>query len=150
MLGRNGLDWVIEIIKRVRKISDRPIVVRLHPGDKKHNQSNEIEIQRIYGHKGIVVSKNPDIRDDLKNAWCSVGYNSTPTSVSAIEGIPVYIDDPLNSWATSVGFTDLTKINSPPIPDRTAWIHQIANIHWSNDEIRSGLYWKQFKNFYQM
>jgi hypothetical protein len=150
MLGTNGLLWVLDIIKRIKKVSDRPIVVRLHPGDKKHNAHNEAEIYRMYGSKRIQVSKNSNIKDDLQNAWCSVGYNSTPNCASVIEGVPVYLDDPLNSWAQDVGFNDLSLIANPPMPDRTEWLDKISTIHWSNDEIRSGKYWQQFKNFYKL
>ena len=62
----------------------------------------------------------------------------------------MFIDDPLNSWARGVAFEDLTQIENPPIVDRTNWLTKIANIHWSNEEIASGLYWKRFKTFYNL
>lgn len=148
MLGRNGMDWVHDIVKRLRKISDRPIVIRLHPGDKKFNDKNRLELIKHYGTKNVKVSIKENIKDDLTNAWCAVGYNSTPNCASIIQGVPVYIDDPLNSWARDIAFEDLNQIDNPPTPDRTNWLHKIANIHWSNDEIASGLYWKRFKEFY--
>jgi hypothetical protein len=150
MLSKNGLEWTLEMIKRVRKVTDRQIVVRLHPGDKKFNQKNELEILKVFRNKGIVVSKNADIRDDLKSAWCSVGYNSTPNCVSVLEGVPVYLDDPLNSWAKDVGFDDLSLIENPPLVDRSVWLDKISTIHWSNDEIRNGSYWRKFKEFYNL
>jgi hypothetical protein len=66
-----------------------------------------------------------------------------------IEGIPVYLDNSLNSWAREMAFTNLTQLEDPPLPDRTAWLHKIAHIHWSNEEISSGKYWERFKNFYK-
>ncbi len=150
MLGRNGLEWVHDIVKRIRKLSDRPVVIRLHPGDKKFNDKNRLELIKHYGTKNVKVSNNENIKDDLKYAWCAVGYNSTPNCASIIQGVPVFIDDPLNSWASGVAFEDLNQIDNPPMPDRTDWLHKIANIHWSNDEIASGLYWKRFKTFYNL
>lgn len=150
MLGRNGLEWVHDIVKRIRKISDRPVVIRLHPGDKKFNDKNRLELIKHYGTKNVKVSNNENIKDDLKNAWCAVGYNSTPNCASIIQGVPVFIDDPLNSWAKDIAFEDLNQIDNPPTPDRADWLHKIANIHWSNDEIASGLYWKRFKTFYNL
>jgi hypothetical protein len=150
MLGRNGLDWIHDIVKRLRKISDRPIVIRLHPGDKKFNNSNRLELMKHYSSKNVIVSTNENIKDDLKNAWCSVGYNSTPNCASIIEGIPVYLDDPLNSWAQGIGFENLDQLENPPLLDRTEWLHRISNIHWSNDEIAQGLYWLRFKKFYNL
>lgn len=150
MLGRNGLDWIHDIVKRIRKISDRPVLIRLHPGDKKFNDNNRKELIKHYGTKNVKVSTNDNIKDDLKDAWCSVGYNSTPNCASIIEGVPVYLDDPLNSWARGIGFEKLSDLENPSMPDRDSWLHQISNIHWSNDEIASGLYWKRFKKFYNL
>ena len=71
--------------------------------------------------------------------------NSTPNVVAAIEGIPVYVDDPVHSWAKDVAFKDLSQIEDPEMPDRTTWLEKIANIHWSNDEVRSGKLWSAIK-----
>jgi hypothetical protein len=148
MLGQNGMHWVHDIVKRIRKISDRPVIIRLHPGDKKFNQQNRLDLISHYGRKNVTVSTNENIKEDLINAWCSIGYNSTPNCASIIQGVPVFIDDPLNSWARYVGFEDLNLIENPPMPDRTDWLTKIANIHWSNEEISTGIYWNKFKNFY--
>jgi hypothetical protein len=149
MLNRNGIDWIIDIVKKIKKVSDRGIIVRLHPGDKTYNEENRNKIYDQFGKKGIHVSNNENIRADLINAWCSVGYNSTPNCVSVIQGIPVYLDDPLNSWACDVGFDDLKLIEEPVMPDRENWLDKISHIHWSNEEISQGKYWNRFKSFYQ-
>lgn len=148
MLGLNGCDWIINMINRIRTVSDRRIVVRLHPGDTKRNPENQQKISNNFQYNNVIISNKDNIRDDLKNAWCCVGYNSTPNCVSAIEGIPVYIDEPTNSWAKGVAFEKLEQINDPQPFDREEWIHRIANIHWNNDEINQGVYWKKFKMFY--
>jgi len=149
MPNQNGLDWITNVIKRLKKITDRKIIVRLHPGDKSFNTENKKKLHSLYGRKGVAISNNDNIRTDLTNAWCSVGFNSTPNCVSVIQGIPVYLDDPLNSWACDVGFDDINLIESPVMNDRSQWLDKIAHIHWSNDEISSGKYWGRFKSFYQ-
>jgi hypothetical protein len=149
MLNTNGLDWIISMIGRLKECSNRKIIVRLHPGDTNHNIENRKRILRLFGTDNVSVSTNGNIKADLRNAWCSVGYNSTPNCVSVFEGIPVYLDNSLNSWAKEMAFTDLTQLEDPPLPDRTAWLHKIAHIHWSNEEISSGKYWERFKNFYK-
>ena len=148
MPNQNGLDWIANVIKRLKKVTDRKIVIRLHPGDKSFNAENRKKLHHLYGKKGVAVSSNDNIKTDLTNAWCSVGYNSTPNCVSAIEGIPVYLDDPLNSWAHDIGFTNLDLIETPPMPDRRQWLDKIAHIHWNNDEISQGIYWQRLKKFY--
>lgn len=150
MINRNGLDWIVNITNRIRQYSDRKIVIRLHPGDKTYDTENRRKLSQLFSGTNITVSTNPNIRQDLCNAWCSVGYNSTPNCASVIEGVPVYLDDPLNSWAHDVGFSNLNQIETPPTPDRDLWLNKIANIHWSNAEIASGKYWRRFKEFYNI
>lgn len=145
MFGNNQESWLFDTITKIRSYSDRPIMIRMHPGD----GTRQVQIQRIQQHLGnqVSISNHANIRDALTNCWASVGYNSTPNVVSAIEGVPVCVFDPANSWAADVAFTDLSQIEQPPTPDRTAWLTRIANIHWSNQEVRDGLLWRAIKKY---
>lgn len=150
MLNRNGLDWLIGMIKKLRKYTDRKIVVRLHPGDHTYNIENRKKLTELFNKSNVEISSSENIKEDLINAWCSVGYNSTSNCASVIEGIPVYLDDPLNSWAKDVCFDKLDLIEKPEMPNRDEWLHKIANIHWGNYEIQDGIYWRKFKKFYHI
>jgi hypothetical protein len=146
MFGNDQEQWLDKMIDKIRKYEPkRPILVRMHPGDGSRFKQIE-KIQKRYG-KRILVSDKDNIRDDLVNCWCTVGYNSTPNVVAAIEGVPGYIEDPRHSWAADVAFTDIGQILNPPMPDRSEWIHKIANIHWSNDEVRAGQLWAAIKSY---
>lgn len=137
--------WLDKTIDKIRKHSQRPIMIRMHPGDGARFKQIE-KIQKKYGTT-VTISEHTNIRDALDNCWCTVGINSTPNVVSAIEGIPGYIEDTLHSWATDVAFTDLSMIENPPMPDRQDWACKIANIHWSNNEVRSGQLWAAIKRY---
>ncbi len=146
MFGNDQDAWLDKMIDKIRKIDvDRPIVVRMHPGDGSRFKQIE-KLQKRYGNS-IRISEADNIREDLINCWCTVGYNSTPNVVARIEGVPGYLEDSTHSWANGVSFTDLEQILNPPLPDRNEWIHQIANIHWSNEEVRSGQLWLSIKNY---
>lgn len=146
MFGADQDQWLDKIIDKIRKIEPkRPIVVRMHPGDGSRFKQIE-KIQKRYG-KRIGISNKDNIRDDLVNCWCTIGYNSTPNVVAAIEGVPGYIEDPRHSWAADVAFTDINQLLDPPMPDRSEWIHKIANIHWSNEEVRTGQLWAAIKKY---
>ena len=138
-------EWLANTIAGIRKYSDRPIMVRMHPGDGTRFKQIE-KLQKRYG-KTISISEHDGIREALENCWCCVGYASTPNVVSAIEGIPVYVEEVNKSWAKDICFNDLSQIENPPMPDRSEWIHKIANIHWSNDEVSSGKLWKIIKSY---
>ena len=136
--------WLDKIINKIRKYSSRPIMIRMHPGDGSRFKQIE-KIQKKYG-TSVTISEHENIRDALVNCWCTVGLNSTPNVVAAIEGVPGYIEDTTCSWATGIAFTDLAQIENPPMPDRSAWATKIANIHWSNAEVRSGQLWSAIKH----
>lgn len=137
--------WLDSTIEKIRKYSARPIMIRMHPGDGTRQKQIE-KIQTKYGTT-VTISNHANIRDALVNCWCTVGINSTPNVVSAIEGVPGYIEDPVHSWASNVAFTDLAQLENPPMPDRSQWINKIANIHWSNDEVKSGQLWSAIKKY---
>jgi hypothetical protein len=136
-------EWLDTIITKIREHSRRPIMIRMHPGD----GSREKQIQKIQKKYGatVTISTHDNIRDALVDCWCTVGINSTPNVVAAIEGIPGYIEDPVHSWAATIAFTDIAQIENPPMPDRNSWINKIANIHWSNNEVTSGQLWRSIK-----
>jgi len=138
-------DWLDIIIAKIRNYSTRPIMIRMHPGDGSKDKQIQ-KIQKKYG-TSVSISAHDNIRDALTNCWCTVGINSTPNVVAAIEGIPGYIQDPVHSWATDVAFTDISQLENPPLPDRNTWINKIANIHWSNDEVKSGKLWAVIKTY---
>ena len=137
--------WLDTIIAKIRTHSCRPIMIRMHPGDGSRFKQIE-KIQKKYG-TSISISAHNNICDALTNCWCTVGINSTPNVVAAIEGIPGYIEDPVHSWATDVAFTDISQLENPPLPDRNKWINKIANIHWSNNEVKSGKLWAVIKTY---
>jgi hypothetical protein len=137
--------WLDNVIARIQQHSNRPIMIRMHPGDGTREKQIH-KIQKKYGTI-VTISAHANIRDALVDCWCTVGINSTPNVVSAIEGIPGYIEDPIHSWAADVAFTDIAQLENPPLPDRSQWINKIANIHWSNDEVKSGQLWKSIKTY---
>jgi hypothetical protein len=138
-------EWLANTIAKIRQYSSRPIMVRMHPGDGTRFKQIE-KLQKRYGNS-ITISEHEGIREALENCWCCVGYASTPNVVSAIEGIPVYVEEPTKSWAQDVCFNDLSLIENPPMLDRSQWINKIANIHWSNDEVKSGKLWAAIKSY---
>jgi hypothetical protein len=146
MFGNDQDQWLDKMIDKIRKIDrKRPIVVRMHPGDGSRFKQIE-KLQKRYGNS-IRISNRDNIREDLVNCWCTVGYNSTPNVVAAIEGVPGYIEDPRHSWVADIAFNNLDQILQPPTPDRSEWIHKIANIHWSNEEVRTGQLWSAIKHY---
>jgi hypothetical protein len=145
MGGLDVVDWLDTTIKKIRHYSDRPIVVRGHPGDKKA-QSYLGSLKR-----GWELSDNPSIIDDFNRACCVVNYNSSPGVAAAIEGLPVFVTDPQHdgkrSQAWPVANTDLSRIENAKMFDRQEWIERIAMSHWHFDELSNGSAWTHMKKF---
>jgi hypothetical protein len=145
MSGIDGLKWCTSTIKKIREYSDRDIVIRLHPTDNHlvNGYISNLEKSRV------TISRNKSILEDLKNAWCSITYNSSPGAVSAIEGVPAFIMDP--DWKKSpvadVGNYDVSMLESPYVIDREAWIQKIAMSHYSIQDIKDGILWKEVTKY---
>lgn len=142
MKGLNVPQWLNETVKKIKKISDRPIVVRGHPGDK-----------GVRGYlkpsKDYTISNSASILQDFNNAWAVVTYNSSPGVAAAIEGIPTFVLDPQpeTSQAFAVSNKELGKIETPLEFDREEWIQKISMCHWHFDELSNGTAWRHMRKF---
>lgn len=150
-------DWVIDIIKTVRKYSDRPIVVRPHPKNEKRSSAaiqNHVLSKNI---KGISLSQNKSLGGnqggaaldkDLQNAYCVITYNSL-SGVEAVEaGIPVFAMEN-GSMAYPVAHTDLSQIENLNYDiDLQEWKNKIAYTIWNKYEVQNGLCWDHLKGVY--
>jgi hypothetical protein len=143
MRGLDVIQWMNATILEIRKYSNRPIVVRAHPGDKKIGGYLKIN------HKSASLSTNVDLGEDLKNAWATVVYNSSPSVASIIEGVPAFLTDPQPQYSQSaaVANTDISRIEDPVMLDRQAWIERLSMCHWKFDELKSGEAWKFFRKY---
>lgn len=142
-------EWAISTINEIRKHSDRPIVIRAHPGDKAAREYLDPRNPKckIKFSKSVRLSNNINLVDDLKDCWAAVNYNSSPVVGAAIEGVPIFVCDPSKSQCAEIANTDLSKIENPSIPDRQQWVERLSMFHWNFDELRSGECWKHMKKF---
>jgi hypothetical protein len=143
MGGVSSIDWMNLTIANIRKYSNRPIVVRAHPGDKKIKSILKIN------HKNVSLSTKENLVDDLSGAWATVVYNSSPSVASIIEGVPSFLTDsiPQHSQSFEVANTDISNIENPVMPDRQKWIERLAMCHWNFSELKSGEAWQFFKKY---
>lgn len=132
-------NWMDNTIAELRKNTDRPIVIRRHPGDRQQ--------QRLKFPKGIIVSSRKFIVEDLKNCWATVTYNSSPGVASLIRGIPTFVTDPIPQRSQTFPLCNTTfkKIESPKLADREDWINKISQFHWNTTELINGQAWRFMK-----
>ena len=139
MCGTDVQVWLNSTVDEIRKYSNRPIVVRKHPGDRRQAQ--------LHFSNQYKVSTNHNLIDDLQNCWATVTYNSSPGIASLIYGVPVFVTDaePKQSQTWPACNTDLKLIDNPIMYDRTGWINKISQSHWNDDEVASGQAWMFIK-----
>lgn len=121
-----GLDlnsWVDEVVKEIKKHSDRPIEIR----ERSKNRTDR-------------VSKNT-LQEALDNdVFALITFNSVAAVESIFHGIPAFTLAPANA-ASPVSLQDLSKIETPYYPDRDklyAWGCHLAYGQFHVDEMKSG------------
>jgi hypothetical protein len=142
MNGLGVMDWLNQTVDQIRQYSDRPIRVRPHPGDKQaHNY--------LTTDSRWQISNTINLTDDLHQAWAVITYNSSPGVAGAIEGVPVFVTDPVpqRSQAFPVANTDISQIESPKTFERRAWLERLAMSHWNFAELSSGEAWRHIRQF---
>ena len=145
MRGVNLMAWLDGTFANIRQYSDRPIVMRWHPGDWK-NINNYLPILKKYN--ATLSPQERHITEDLVNAWALVCHNSTPSSVATIEGVPAFItDNPGYCQAGEIANTDFSLLENPKMPDRDLWIRKLAQCHWSFEDTKSGRCWAHMRNW---
>jgi hypothetical protein len=123
--GLNAQQWNDTIEDRVRQFTDRPIIVRVKPRSWRQ------------------IKEAPPLDLQLENAWCLVTHSSTIAVTAAIAGVPVFCEP--TCPAATVGCTDISRIESPVMPDRVDWISGLAWRQWSRGEVSSGAAWRHVK-----
>ncbi len=105
--------WLSETMKRVARISRRPILVRNHPGTEK--------------------PKDPD----FSGAWCAITWASGAAIKALAAGIPVFYEMPY--WlGQSAAREGIDLIERPFMPDRLPMFRRLAWAQWSPLEIETG------------
>jgi len=139
----NVMQWCKQTISSIRKYSNRHIIVRAHPGDKKAH--NYLKLN----YPDVTISNTPSILYDLHKCWATVTYNSSPGVASAIEGVPVFVTDPNPrlSQAYDIANFDLSQIENPQMPERQEWIEKISMSHYNFEDLKTGKAWNIIRNY---
>ncbi len=113
-----GLEsWVSETIAALKKVTDRPIILRRH--------------------EDAASGGALPLHAALRTAHAVVTHTSTVAIEAVLLGAPVFVA-PENA-AAPVGNTDLAQIEAPKRPDRDAWANSLAWGQFETGEIFSGL-----------
>jgi len=146
-MGKVPLEtWLVNVCHSIRKYSDRPIVIRLHPKDNETNRKAGAIQQMLRNIKDVRLSTNRDSFDaDLKDCWAVVNHNSSSIVGPLIRGYSAFITDPTTSQCAEVAHHGFEKIESPQEFDRQRWLERISMFHWKFSELEDGTCWRHMR-----
>jgi hypothetical protein len=144
MSGLDVVAWTRDTIRTIQQHSNRPIVIRAHPGDKNSTEY----LMQLKNMPGVSISSpGRTMEQDLVNCWAVVNYNSSSVVGAAIEGYPVFVTDPTRSQCRDIANTDLSQIETPVLYDRLPWLERISMFHWNFQELASGACWRHMRRY---
>ena len=148
-MGALDLDkWISNTCMEIRKYSNRPIVIRLHPGDRQtQNRIPQIQHRIKTTLLGVTISRNADIHEDLKNCHAVVNHNSSSIVGPIIKGYSAFITDAVTSQCAEVAHTNFSLIDAPIEFDRLSWLERISMFHWKFSELEDGTAWKHIRQY---
>lgn len=123
--------WVQNTIAKLKKHTDRPIIVRPHP-----RSPFNIEERGITLEKPIKINHSYDDFNIDYGYHCVVNYNSGPAVQAAINGVPIICDASSLAWPVSGKIEEIEEIS---LPDRTEWFNKLCHTEWTLEEISQGI-----------
>lgn len=123
-------EWVRLEVEKIRRFTDRPIVVRPHPRSPFQLSVSNVSIE--------LPRKLPNTYDGFNIDYryhCVINYNSGPAVQAAISGTPVVCDQSSLAFPVS---DKIENIDSIALKDREDWFLKLCHTEWTVPEIAEG------------
>ena len=117
---RSPYGWEEQVQNTIRKTTDRPIKVRLHPGR--------------HGEKVPLL-------EDLKDAWACVVWSSNCTTTALLEGIPTFYAAPHIVHQGGALSLKGANLSDPKLGNRILAFTNMTWAQWSVAELEKGMPW---------
>lgn len=136
----NPIEWLKDKITEIRKVTNRPILVRPHPGA---FTMSDFDFLKRYKAVTVVDPLATSLLANLKGAQSAVFFNSSSCVPAIIEGVPVFVDDQ-SCVGWNVANKSIANIEQPEIFNREQWLYDLASAHWTDEEGQRGLIYEKF------
>jgi len=141
MKSLDPLVWLQHKIAEIRQHTARPIIIRPHPG--KFDMNHFTRFINPRKNVSVIHPEQSRLIDNLQTAHSAVFFNSSASVAAALEGVPVFVDDP-SAVTWTVAQHNVAEIETPKTFDRTQWINNLAAAHWSDADGSSGKIYQHF------
>lgn len=122
--------WSIGMVEKIRRYSDRTVVIRPHPRCK-----FTVKLPNTVMEAPKQISGTYDDFDISYNFHCVINHNSGPAIQAAISGVPIVCDS--SSLAAELS-NSLENIENPILSDRDLWLIKLSHTEWTVEEIKQG------------
>ena len=153
MRNQDVNDWCLACVQQIRKLSNRPIDIRTHPGlgEKSWSyvtdlfrQLQKLNLQDVKLVDGSVVN----LQDHFQDAYCLIGYTSGVCIDAVVNGIPVIAHDEGNfTYDICEKYIDNIENIYDSLPSVEATQQHLQNLayhQWSREEMQTGQVWEHF------
>jgi hypothetical protein len=129
--------WVVQQVEKLRKVTDRPIVVRPHPRSPL-NWAGLVHLPLdVVIEKPVRVANTYDSYNLAFDCHALVNYNSGPGIQAALAGTRPIVDSSSLAHPVSIQLDDIER---PYTVDRDQWLTEICHTEYTVKEIESGLW----------
>lgn len=145
-------EWAIWTITKLRKETDRPIEVRLHPGVSQKGVDAHLQLMQWHALTNLpnisfVKGDQLPWEEHILDAHCVVAFTSGLSIDAVLNGIPVIACDQGN-FAWSISSNNVNQVENPLVANESVvqdWLNTLAYSQWSKEEMESGEAWAHLK-----
>lgn len=135
-------DWTLQTIEKIRKNTDRKIVIRPHP--RSPMPGIEHEFKDVTRQAPVKLNNTYDDFDIDYNYHCVINHNSGPPILAAINGTPVITGDSSLAYPVS---DKIENIENPKLSNRDDWFLKLTHCEWTVSELQQGLPIKRLEKY---
>jgi hypothetical protein len=127
--------WVVNQVEQLRKVTDRPIVIRPHPRSSL-NWAGLVHLPKdVVIEQPVKIDNTYDSYNLAFDCHAIVNHNSGPGTQAALAGTRPIVDKSSLAWPVSIQIQD---IEQPYKIDRDQWLVEICHTEYTLQELEQG------------
>lgn len=135
--------WIVQQVEQLRKVTDRPIVVRPHPRSPLNAGGLVYLPQDVVVEQPVKIANTYDSYNLAFDCYALVNYNSGPGIQAALAGTRPLVDQTSLAWPVSI---DIQDIDRPYDIDRDQWLVEICHTEYTVEEISQGHWYTRLES----
>jgi hypothetical protein len=132
--------WLRDTVRKIKKFTDRNIIVRPHPRETVNLSGYEVE------QPGYISGDIANFSQNLDRYWAVISHSSSHGIEATINGVPSFTSTKSLAYPMSRSLEQLADIENAHTPERFDWHNRMCHAEWFQDEIESGIVWKYLRS----